>query len=260
MIAADIRRPALKAALPLALLALTLTAAVPAAGAEDAKAAALADRVLDAMGGEDAWQATRFLRFNFFGFRTHHWDRYTGAHRFEGKTREGESYVVLHDLDSREGEAWLNGEKLDGEALAEWLERAYGAWINDTYWLIMPYKLRDPGVHLAYDGEEEIDGVVFDKLLLTFDGVGLTPGDRYWAFIRRDSGLMERWAYHLQDWEADKEPTHWQWLDWQPYGGIKLSPRRVNVGDGSERMLGDVAVFDQLPESVFTSPEPVAAE
>jgi hypothetical protein len=95
--------------------------------------------------------------------------------------------------------------------------------------------------------------------LLTFDGVGLTPGDRYWAYVNRSTHLMERWAYHLEDWDAEQEPTAWQWLDWQRYGGIMLSPRRVKTDDGSERLLGDIAVFDQLPDSVFTSPEPVTA-
>ncbi len=261
MRATDCLRRFAKAFLPLVLLAATLTATTAnAEHGDDAKAVALAEKVMASMGGEDAWQATRFVRFDFFGFRSHHWDRHTGDHRLEGKTREGESYVVLHNVNSREGHAWFNGEALEGDALAEWLERAYGAWINDTYWLVMPYKLRDPGVHLAYDGQEEVDGVVFDKLLLTFESVGLTPGDRYWAYVHPETGLMERWAYHLQDWEAEREATHWQWLDWQQYGNIKLSPRRIKVDDGNERMLGDIAVFDHLPESVFSSPDPVTAE
>ncbi len=69
---------------------------------------------------------------------------------------------------------------------------------------------------------------------------------------------MERWAYHLEGWEADREPTHWQWLDWQRYGGILLSPRRVNAADDKERTLGEIAVFDHLPDAVFTSPAAVA--
>ena len=37
------------------------------------------------------------------------------------------------------------------------------------------------------------------------------------------------------------------------------SPRQVKVDDGNERPLGDLAVFDHLPDSVFESAEPVAA-
>jgi hypothetical protein len=155
---------------------------------------------------------------------------------------------------------WLDGKEATGDAAKEWLDRAYGAWVNDTYWLLMPYKLRDPGVQLAYDGEEEIDGVTYDRLALRFKSVGLTPGDRYWAWINRETGLMDRWAYRLEDWEADRPRTVWKWLDWDRYGDIVLSPRRVQVDDGAERSLEDLAVFGTLPDSVFESPDPVRVD
>jgi hypothetical protein len=243
----------------LLLVATVLVSVLPAVStAADEKANALAQRTLDAMGGAEAWQATRFVRFNFFGFRLHHLDRQTGRHRLEGKARSGEQYVVLHNIHSREGRVFLDGKEADGEAKAEWLERAYGAWVNDTYWLAMPYKLRDPGVHLSHDGEEELDGQVYDKLLLTFDnGVGLTSGDRYWAYINRETGLMDRWAYFLEGYEEGQEPTHWQWLDWKTCGGVKFSSRRVKVDSGDTRELGELAVFDELPDAVFESPAAV---
>lgn len=226
----------------------------------EVRARQLAEQSLEAMGGQDALAATRYIRFNFFGFRSHHWDRHRGDHRLEGKTREGDSYVVLHNINTRRGSAWLNGEAQQGEKLDEWLKNAYSAWVNDTYWLLMPYKLLDPGVHLTYDGEETVDGVVYDKLLLTFEEVGLTPGDRYWAYLNRETGLMDRWAYFLQDWEADREPTQWQWTDWDRYGDILLSPRRFNPDNEREALLSDLAVFESLPGDVFTSPDPVIVD
>lgn len=240
-----------------AALATSLLAGPAVAEQRDERAVEIAEKTVEAMGGSEAWAGTRFIRFNFFGFRTHHWDRHTGRHRLEGQTREGQVYVVLHNINSREGKAWLDGKLLEGEDAKTWLERAYGAWINDTYWLVMPYKLLDPGVHLAYDGEETLDGQVYDKLKLTFDSVGLTPGDTYWAYINRDTGLMDRWAYFLQDWEEGREPTQWQWLDWATYGKIKLSTKRLNAADDREAPLGDLAVFDDLPDSAFESPDAV---
>ncbi len=238
----------------LALILLATAFVAAPAAADDARAERVAARTLAAMGGQQAWDATRFLRFDFFGFRLHHWDRHTGRHRLEGQTREGDAYVVLHNVVTREGRAFLNGEELAGEARDEWLERAYGAWINDTYWLLMPYKLTDPGVDLAYEGQEVVDGTAYEKLKLTFDGVGLTPGDAYWAWINVETGLMDRWAYHLQDWEAEREPTAWSWLDWGRYGSILLSPRRVKLDDGSERLLDDLAVLDEVPDGLFETP------
>lgn len=243
-------------------LAALLTLAAPRASAQtaasDPKAVALAERTLEAMGGREAWESTRFVRFNFFGFRVHHWDRYTGRHRLEGKSREGVAYVVLHNVVDRTGRVFLDGQEATGEAQKEWLERAYGAWINDTYWLVMPYKLRDPGVVLSYAGEETIDGKVYDKVALGFDNVGLTPGDHYWAYLDRATGLMDRWAYHLQDMKPEDPPTVWTWEGWQRYGKILLAPKRKKLSDGREVELGPIAVFDTLADSVFESPAPVA--
>lgn len=254
--------PFLHLVLGAALLLGAVLAAGPAtAGTADEEAARVAARSVEAMGGQDAWDATRYVRFNFFGFRTHHWDRHQGRHRLEGKTRDGDAYVILLDLnspaDARGGAAWLNGEALDGDDLAQRLDYAWGAWVNDVYWLLMPLKLRDPGVNLVSEGTEEIDGTAYDKVKLTFDSVGLTPGDTYWAWFDQETGLMHRWAYHLESYEADQEPTAWDWLDWQTYGDVKLSGIRRNVGDGSERPLSDLAVFDDLPDSVFALADPV---
>lgn len=220
----------------------------------------VAGEVMAALGGKDAWEKTRFLRFSFAGRRTHWWDKWTGRHRIEGQTQDGKRYVVLENINTKEGQAWLDGQKVEGDPAKELLERAYGAWVNDTYWLLMPYKLQDPGVNLSYVGEEKIDGVTYDKLLLTFRDVGLTPGDRYWAFINRDTHLMDRWAYVLESMEPGSAPTAWRWEGWQKYGNIMLAPKRVQIGGDRTLELGDIAVLDNLPDTAFTSPDPVAAQ
>ena len=252
------RRPVLTAGLILAL-APVIAPATSGAEQRDPKAVEIAHQVIEAMGGQAAWDATRYIRFSFYGARTHHWDRYTGRHRLEGKTEKGDAYVVVHNVNTREGSAYMNGEMLEGEEKAEWLKNAYGAYINDTYWLVMPYKLLDPGVNLAYAGQETLDRTTYDKLELTFESVGLTPGDTYWAYVNQETGVMERWAYQLQDWEEGREPTQWKWTDWARHGQIQLSPRRIKIGDDedNELPLSDIAVFDQLPDSVFDSKDPV---
>ncbi len=216
----------------------------------------VAERVMQALGGEEAWAQARHLRFTFFGNRTHHWDRWTGRHRLEGTSQEGESYVVLHNVQSREGEAHVDGRRLEAGEAEPWLERAYRAWVNDTYWLIMPYKLQDPGVVLSYEGAERIAEQEYDVLHLRFENVGLTPGDQYWAYVNRETGLMDRWAYLLESMDREETPTAWDWSGWQRYGGIMLAPDRTRVGDGRHAELSNIAVFDDLPDSVYTSSIP----
>jgi hypothetical protein len=221
--------------------------------AQDAKA--VAAHLQKALGGKEAWDNTHFIKFSFAGRRTHWWDKWSGRHRVEGQTKEGQKYVVLENINTKEGTAWLDGKKAEGDKAKE---GAYGAWVNDTYWLLMPYKIQDPGVNLAYDGEEKIDGKTYDKLALSFGNVGLTPGDRYWAYINRDTGLMDRWAFILQDMPKDGPPSAWAWDGWQKYGNIMLAPHRSQLNGGDRKLeLGDIAVYDKLPDSVFTSPEAV---
>ncbi len=219
----------------------------------------LAQKVMDALGGKEAWDNTRHIRFTFFGRRTHHWDKRTGNHRLEGDSEDGQRYVVLQNIQTRAGDVYVDGVKLDGTDAEEWRDRAYRSWINDTYWLLMPYKLRDPGVLLSYEGTETVDGQPYEVLHLRFESVGLTPGDQYWAYVHPQSGLMERWAYRLERMEPDAPPTAWQWTGWTQFGNIKLAPHRIRVEDGFQAELGNIAVFSELPATVYTSPDPVPA-
>src|SRR5262249_60726929 len=157
--------------IPTFLLGLTLAAVLPAAPADapplkaDPKAAAIADRVMEALGGKKAWDDMHYIRFEFgmekdgkFQGRSHTWDKWTGRYRLEGKTPDGKSYVTLMNVNTKEGSAWMDGKKLEGDDAKKALEKAYGAWVNDTYWLLMPYKLKDPGVILEYGGGGEEEG------------------------------------------------------------------------------------------------------
>ncbi len=230
-------------------------------GQTDDRALAIADRVMQSLGGAGAWDSTRNLVFTFavqdagevLTERTHFWDKWDQQHRVEGVTNEGQRYVVVENLESKTGKAWLDGEPVSGEALDNWLERAYAMWVNDTYWFLMPYKLTDPGVHLSWEGEETIGEKTYDRLHLSFEHVGLTPGDQYWAWIDRETGLMDRWAFVL---EGQEPPARaYLWKPWRPYGNIMLASERVPPEGGRSIVFRDIAVPAELPASVFTSPE-----
>jgi hypothetical protein len=234
-----------------------VVAAAGAAAAGDRQALAVADATLAAMGGQAAWDAAHFLRFTFDGRRTHYWDKWTGRHRLEGTTAAGEKYVVLENVISRQGSAYVDGKPPAPERASQLVAGAYGAWINDTYWLLMPYKLRDPGAHLAYAGRPRIDGREYDEISVTFGPVGLTPGDRYWAWFDRDTHLLDRWAYRLEDEPRDATPTVWLWQGWHRYGQIMLAPHRLQPASREKLELSALLVAVAMPDAVFTSPAPV---
>jgi hypothetical protein len=244
------------------LLAATALVTGAAGAAEpDPRAVKVADEVMVALGGKEAWDKTRYVRFDF-GFeregklatRAHTWDKWTGRYRLEGQNQQNEPFVVLMNVNTREGQAWVKGQRQTGDEEKKLLERAYGTWINDTYWLLMPYKLRDPGVTLAYEGEAKEGDTTYDKLLLTFDNVGLTPKDKYWVWVNRGTHLVDRWDFVLKG--EDVPPTTFLWKDWRRVGNVKLAGERVNPKDNRRLVFPVLATPASLPDSVFTSQEP----
>ena len=107
--------------------ALTLVVSTVSAQQSDSKAVSIAEQSMEAMGGKTNWDNTRYLRFTFFGSRTHHWDKWTGRYRLEGKSRDGsESYIILMNLNTKQGKAYVNGKRLEGEELKKRLEVLLG--------------------------------------------------------------------------------------------------------------------------------------
>lgn len=222
----------------------------------DADAIAVADSTMEAMGGRDAWDRTRYLTWGFFGQRFHVWDKHAGRARVEYDDREsGARIVAVVDLATKDGRAWSDGETIaDAERRAAILEGAYRAWINDSYWLVMPYKLKDSGVTLGHAGEGTMeDGRAADVLQLTFRDVGVTPENKYLVFVAKDSGLVEQWDFYPT---ADTEEARFKtpWHGWERHGGILLSADRGTRGDGAALGHTNVAVLEDVPESVWTNP------
>ena len=238
-----------------ALLAAALLAAATA-GAADERANAVADEMMTALGGQQNWDRARFLRFTFVrqGRRLNlTWDRETSRYRLEAVNDAGVPYVVVMNLATRQGRAVLDGRPLEARELSEYLTLALRIWTGETYWLLCPYKLRDPGAILTYDGEEDVGGgVIQDRLHLRFENVGLTPGDEFWLYVNRKTRLLDRWRFKLQGGtEGD-----YRWAGWERFFGILLATERIGA-NGERIAFEDIIVTDSLPDEVFTSLAPV---
>lgn len=216
-------------------------------GASDRKAIAIADSVMKAMGGRTAWDNTRYLSWNFFGTRRHLWDRYTGQFRVESLQ---DSTVYLSNVGTRKGRVWKNGIAVtDSVELAEDMQAAYRAWVNDSYWLVMPFKLKDSGVTLKYDGmDTTLVGAQSHVLQLTFNDVGETPQNKYLIYVNTETMLVEQWDFFSQ---PDQAVPGFQipWEGYAKHGGILLSSGRGKYN------LFDVAVLETVPEMVFENLE-----
>ncbi len=223
----------------------------------DPEAVRIADEIMVALGGRENYDAVQYLSFHFVVARgdtqvtdwRHDWDRRKNNYRLEGKTREGDHLLAVFNLDTQSGTVFKNGQMLEGEDKIQWLSRAYARYINDTYWLLMPYKLKDPGVILKHDGTEEINEVQYDVLRLQFDqGIGLTPQNVYHVFVDPATRLVNRWEYFESE-GADPSPAWWE--NWRVYEGIKLAEQRVFENSDRKLLFTNIVVSGQVDEKIF---------
>ncbi len=215
------------------------------AAGSDAKAIALADAAMDAMGGRKNWDNTRYITWNFFGNRRLTWDKWTGDARVENLKND---QTVLLNVNTDKGRVMKNGREItQPDSVAKYVKQAKSAWINDSYWLLMPYKLKDSGVTLKYMGEETTeDGAAAEKIQMTFENVGDTPQNKYYVWLSPDTKMVTQWAYYPKA-DMDKPGFVLPWKNYKPYGKVMIS------GDRGQRQLTDIQVFDKLPKSVFES-------
>lgn len=233
--------------------------------AVETRADSIAMKAYEAMGGPDAWAALPALRFDFASGNdtsrtlraSHLWNRQTGEYRVEMPAGADSVYVALFDIDTREGDVYLNGVEADSATARQVLEQAYRRFINDSYWLLMPVKMMDPGVTRVYEADSSASGE--DVVRLSFEGVGITPGDQYWVYIDPESGRVNRWAFRLQGHPPDHVPQPIRWTDYKSIdthaGTITVSERKVR--NGSVTYTDNVSVPEELPEGAFSDPNPI---
>ena len=230
----------------------------------ETRADSIALRIIDAHGGMDTWRSIRYVRFDF-GFdddqgkrvsRRHLWDRFENRYRVEWEPRDSGPTVVVFNTDSREGSAWIDGTPAPDSLAGPLVDRAYSSYINDTYWLMAPMKLLDPGVIRAFVPDSS--SAKYDVITTTYDNVGLTPDDQFWFWMDKESGMLARWAYLLQG-RKDRAPTVWDWEECESFeteaGTVQLCPRKTR--QSRSIMTDNISLPPDVPPDAFTNPNPV---
>lgn len=182
----------------------------------------LAEKTWRASGGEN-WSNVKTIDFTFtvikggktVGSVEHHWD--VPAQTDQVKWKGKDVTVNLAEPGSDE----------DSKA-------AYARWVNDSYWLVAPLKLKERGVKVADGGNKEMDGKKCQVLHLSFEQVGLTPKDQYNWYIDPDTGLMTSWDYM----PGPGKMEHMTWSDYQKSGGLTLATNHsMNSGTTLIKMM-----------------------
>ena len=199
----------------LALFPLTLFAAD-----DSSKADQLAREVWQAAGGPN-WPDVKTIDFTFAVVKNgktvaraqHHWDVPAQTDHVQWKDKD----VTVN----------LADPGTDENAKA-----AFARWTNDSYWLLMPLKLRDRGLQVASEGTKEMDGAQRDVLRLSFGQVGLTPNDNYRLYIDPATKRVTSWDYMPEPGKS----AHGTWENYEKSGGLTLATEH-KMGDVEIKML-----------------------
>lgn len=157
---------------------------------------ALAEKMLKAL-GEKAFQETRFLEWSFRN----------GAHKY---LWDKEKHVVMVSWEDVEVELHLKDPEKskiismpkNAQAI-EYILKARQLFNNDSFWLVAPYKIFDPGTTRS---EVQLENG-HKGLFVTYASGGDTPGDSY--------------LWHLNEYNI---PVAYQmWVKIIPIGGIKAT-------------------------------------
>lgn len=197
----------------------------------DAKAVKIADEVMLAMGGRAAWDAVDTLKWNFFGFRDLVWSKKSGDVTITNPAEKSE--LNINVFTSKGTARYGDQEITNVDSLKLEMDKAMNIWINDSYWLAMPFKLKDTGVKLKFLGEgTTADEQLSDILELTFSEVGNTPGNKYHVYVDKKTRLVTQWDFFGK--ADDLEPKFaMPWKGYVAVDGVLFSEdrgkRRIEV-------------------------------
>ncbi|MEL6356763.1 MAG: hypothetical protein AAFQ37_07495 [Bacteroidota bacterium] len=166
------------------------------AEASDARAIAIADSVVWAYGGRRAYDQNRYFKWNFFGVRDLTWDKEDQLVRIDFPAQQA---IYLLDYSDMTGAVRIGEEEITHpDSLNKALEQAHNIWINDSYWLVHQFKLKDSGVTLKYVDDTPVDpeaarpSFIIDQ---TFSKVGVTPQNRYRLYIDKETYRINTWQF-----------------------------------------------------------------
>ena len=167
-------------------------------GVEGPRAEQLATKMLNALDHE-AYENTNYIEWTFT--KRHHfkWNKAKNTCEVYWK-----AYKVNLDLnDSSNSEAFKNDLKIEDSSSKKLIAKALDYFNNDSFWLVAPYKVFDPGTErrvVTLDNGSE-------ALLVTYNSGGSTPGDSY--------------LWHLDD--SGKPISFQMWVDILPINGLEAS-------------------------------------
>lgn len=175
----------------------------------------LADKMLAAV-NYNRYTEIRILKWTYGAGHQYVWYKQENIVNVRWK-----GYEVSFSPDTFEGSASLDGRGLEGEQKRDAITTAWTYFANDSFWLVAPFKVRDPGTERRL--VETPEG---PALLVTYRSGGVTPGDSY-LWLLDGNGRPRAWKLWVKIIPIGGVTITWE--DWKNYGGTWLC-RLHNTG------------------------------
>jgi hypothetical protein len=132
--------------------------------------------------GKEGWDTTKFLKWTFRTDNSYFWNKEQNLAIIEW----GEMKVYMN-LDSVDGIAYKNDQLVPKEETKHCINKAWEYWCNDSFWLMAPFKMNDPGTVRSIVENVEIGE---KGLMVAYESGGVTPGDTYlWLLDKNNRPL-----------------------------------------------------------------------
>ena len=134
------------------------------------------------------------------------------------------------------------------------------------YFFALPYLAADPGVNLTDQGQAEIEGVTYDKTLMTFgENVGDSPKDQYVLYFD-ETGILRLINYSATYFDESRATQYSAILyeNWTDVKGMKLPQKLVwykwkndTLGEkrGEVEFTNLALSTEAMDESTYAKPE-----
>ena len=193
-------------------------------GKEGPQAEALADKMLLAV-NKAAYDSLQELQWSFPRGHNFVWDKAANKVNVQW-----DKYEVSLDPETRTGTASADGASLSGQDATEAVAKAWALFANDSFWLVAPFKVRDPGAERRLVETES-----GPALLVTYNTGGVTPGDSY-LWILDENGRPTAWKMWVSI--LPVKGLEFSWDGWTSYGGAWFAPTHQGPGPVSVNLTG----------------------
>ncbi len=167
-------------------------------GQQGIEADALAQKMLNVL-DHDAYKATDYIEWTYEN--RHHFKWFKSEDRCEVYWKDFKVNLDLKNLSN--SNVFVADQSYNGVEKQKLIEKAEAYFNNDSFWVVAPYKVFDPGTERRLVTTEAGK----KALLVTYTKGGTTPGDSY--------------LWHLDD--TGKPEGYQMWVDILPIQGLYSS-------------------------------------